>query len=155
MPLHTNVEKGQLISRDYEVSEQLRLFWLLLAKLNPRQNIWIWRRYTAAGGWWTGRRTALTLPAGCPPSCWSCARWMCFSSPVHGNPIPLILRPPQGNILPAAAEASLVIGGYLKTPKNNFRFWNSIQTEKYWHQKSLIFLPQRRFSSQKKLHGLR
>ena len=82
------IVKGPLISRDHELFEQQQLLRLLLAKPNRRQKTFIWKdtsdKYTAAAaaeGWWTGKRTAWTSPAGCPPSCWSCVKWKCFSSP--------------------------------------------------------------------------
>ena len=56
-----------------------------------------------------GGRTAWTSPAGCPPSCWSCASWRCFSSPGQGRHSPLLLGAPQENIPPAVAEAALAI----------------------------------------------
>ena len=43
--LVVRVKKGPVKSRDYEVSEQLRLLWLLPAKPNQGQKICIGKRY--------------------------------------------------------------------------------------------------------------
>ena len=56
-----------------------------------------------------GMRTARTLPAGCPPSCWSCASWRCFSSPGQGLHRPLCQGAPQENIPFAIAKAVVAI----------------------------------------------
>ena len=137
-----------------------------------RQKICIWKKSKykctaspAAGGWSMGGRTAWTSPAGCHPSCWSCASCRCFSSPGRGCHSPPLLGAPQENILLVVAEASLAIAsegvscdwlwckqmksfflysGKHKTPKNDL---DSAMASKWkkWPKnwiKRLCFLPQ-------------